>query len=116
MQAISCSNVAFCGQLDVWLMNTFASVLLGAGNMLVPSLTFLLVSLAQVVIGGAFGLGRGRFLGSTCPAWLLGGSSPSAQGPSFSSCIGAAAGPRSERRSCLGGPNSGSKPAYCTPG
>ena len=60
-QAIAYSNVAFCGSLGVWLMNTFASVLRGAGNMLVPSATFLLVSLAQVVIGGALGLGWGPF-------------------------------------------------------
>jgi Na+-driven multidrug efflux pump len=58
-QAIAFSNVAFCGSLGVWLMNTFASVLRGAGNMLVPSATFLLVSLAQVLIGGALGLGWG---------------------------------------------------------
>jgi Na+-driven multidrug efflux pump len=53
--------VAFCGSLGVWLMNTFASVLRGSGNMLVPSATFLLVSLAQVAIGGALGLGWGPF-------------------------------------------------------
>lgn len=60
-QAIAYSNVAFCGALGVWLMNTFASVLRGAGNMGVPSATFLLVSVAQVVIGGALGLGWGPF-------------------------------------------------------
>jgi Na+-driven multidrug efflux pump len=58
-QAIAYSNVAFCGSLGVWLLNTFASVLRGAGNMLVPSATFLMVSLAQGVIGGALGLGWG---------------------------------------------------------
>ncbi|MGE0313727.1 MAG: MATE family efflux transporter [Lautropia sp.] len=58
-EAIAYSNVAFCGSVGVWLMNTFASVLRGAGNMRVPSATFLLVSLAQVVIAGALGLGWG---------------------------------------------------------
>ncbi len=58
-QAIAYSNVAFVGSIGVWLMNTFASVLRGSGNMVVPSATFLLVSLAQVLIGGALGLGWG---------------------------------------------------------
>ena len=58
-QAVAYSNVAFVGSIGVWLMNTFASVLRGAGNMRVPSATFLLVSLAQVAIGGALGLGWG---------------------------------------------------------
>jgi len=60
-QAIAYSNVAFVGSIGVWLMNTFASVLRGSGNMMVPSATFLLVSLAQVLIGGALGLGWGPF-------------------------------------------------------
>lgn len=60
-QAIAYSNVAFCGSFGVWLMNTLASVLRGSGNMVVPSTTFLLVSMAQVVIGGVLGLGLGPF-------------------------------------------------------
>ena len=58
-QAVAYSNVAFVGSIGVWLLNTFASVLRGSGNMVVPSATFLLVSLAQVLIGGALGLGWG---------------------------------------------------------
>ena len=58
-QAVAYSNVAFVGSIGVWLMNTFASVLRGSANMRVPSATFLLVSLAQVAIGGALGLGWG---------------------------------------------------------
>lgn len=58
-QAIAFSNMAFLGSVGVWLMNTFASVLRGSGNMAVPSATFLLVSFAQVFIGGALGLGWG---------------------------------------------------------
>ena len=58
-QAVAYSNVAFFGSIGVWLMNTFASVLRGSGNMVVPSATFLVVSLAQVLIGGALGLGWG---------------------------------------------------------
>ena len=58
-QAVAYSNVAFFGSAGVWLLNTFASVLRGSGNMVVPSATFLVVSLVQVLIGGALGLGWG---------------------------------------------------------
>ena len=60
-QAIAYSNVAFVGSIGVWLMNTFASVIRGSGNMPVPSATFLAVSMLQVLIGGALGLGWGPF-------------------------------------------------------
>ena len=42
-------------------MNTFASVIRGAGNMPVPSATFFAVSVMQVLVGGALGLGWGPF-------------------------------------------------------
>ena len=58
-QAIAYSNVAFVGSIGVWLMNTFASVVRGAGNMKIPSATFLAVSVLQVLAGGALGLGWG---------------------------------------------------------
>ena len=58
-QAVAFSNVAFLGSIGVWLVNTFASVIRGAGNMAVPSATFIAVSIAQVLIGGALGLGWG---------------------------------------------------------
>lgn len=58
-QALAYSNVAFVGALGPWLMNTFASVIRGSGNMAVPSATYLAVSAAQVLIGGALGLGWG---------------------------------------------------------
>ena len=60
-QAVAYSNVAFVGSLGVWLMNTFASVIRGAGNMRVPSATFFAVSVLQVMVGGALGLGWGAF-------------------------------------------------------
>ena len=60
-QAIAYSNVAFTGSIGVWLMNTFASVIRGSGNMPVPSATFLAVSVLQVLVGGALGLGWGPF-------------------------------------------------------
>ena len=58
-QAVAFSNVAFLGSIFVWLINTFASVIRGSGNMGVPSATLVLVALAQVLIGGALGLGWG---------------------------------------------------------
>ncbi len=58
-QAVAYSNVAFVGSIGVWLTNTFASVIRGAGNMRVPSATFFAVSVLQVLIGGALGLGWG---------------------------------------------------------
>jgi putative MATE family efflux protein len=60
-QAVAYSNVAFVGSIGVWLTNTFASVIRGSGNMLVPSATFLAVSVLQVLVGGALGLGWGPF-------------------------------------------------------
>ena len=60
-QAVAYSNVAFVGSIGVWLMNTFASVIRGSGNMPVPSATFLAVAVLQVLAGGALGLGWGPF-------------------------------------------------------
>lgn len=60
-QAVAYSEVAFLGSIGVWLMNTFASVIRGAGNMQVPSATFFAVAMLQVLIGGALGLGWGAF-------------------------------------------------------
>ena len=45
--------------LGIWLANTLASVIRGSGNMRVPSLTLLLVNMAQIVVGGSLGLGLG---------------------------------------------------------
>ena len=67
-QAIAYSNVAFVGSIGVWLTNTFASVIRGSGNMKVPSATFLAVSITQVLVGGALGLGWGPF-----PRWGMPG-------------------------------------------
>lgn len=58
-QAIAYSEVAFTGSIFIWVVNTLSSVIRGSGNMRVPSVTLLLVALAQVGIGGALGLGWG---------------------------------------------------------
>ncbi len=58
-QAVAYARVAFLGSIFVWLVNTFASVIRGSGNMAVPSATFLVVALCQVLVSGALGLGWG---------------------------------------------------------
>ena len=67
-QALAYGEVAFAGSVFVWVLNTLSSVIRGSGNMRVPSLTLLLVALAQVLLGGALGLG---WLGG--PAWGMRG-------------------------------------------
>ncbi len=56
-QAVAYSEVAFAGSIFIWVVNTLSSVIRGSGNMRVPSVTLVLVALAQVFIGGALGLG-----------------------------------------------------------
>ena len=58
-QAVAFANVAFLGSVFIWLINTLASVIRGSGNMTVPSATLVVVAVAQVLIGGALGLGWG---------------------------------------------------------
>ena len=58
-QALLYSNIAFAGSLCIWLTNAFASAIRASGNMKTPSLTLLLVSVGQIVFGGALGLGLG---------------------------------------------------------
>lgn len=71
-QALAYSNVAFLGSIGIWMMNTFASVIRGSGNMTVPSATFFAVSVAQVLIGGALGLGWGPLPGLGMPGIAAG--------------------------------------------
>ncbi len=56
-QAVAYSEVAFAGSIFIWVVNTLSSVIRGSGNMRVPSVTLVMVALAQVFIGGALGLG-----------------------------------------------------------
>jgi len=58
-EALAYSNVVFIGAPAIWLANTFASILRGTGNMVVPSVVLLIVAGAQIVLGGALGLGLG---------------------------------------------------------
>ncbi len=59
--AIGYGNVLFAGAVLVWLYNTLASVLRGTGNMKAPSVTILVSSLLQIILGGSLGLGLGPF-------------------------------------------------------
>ena len=68
VQAIAFSNIAFLGGIGAWLLNTFAAVIRGAGNMAVPSATLLAVAATQVLVGGALGLGWGPL-----PRWGMPG-------------------------------------------
>jgi putative MATE family efflux protein len=56
-EACAYSNVLFAGASTIWLVNTFASVLRGTGDMRLPSLTLIAAGLVQIVVGGTFGLG-----------------------------------------------------------
>ncbi len=47
--------------IGVWMTNILAAIVRGSGNMRVPSLTLLLVAVAQIVVGGTLGLGLGPF-------------------------------------------------------
>lgn len=58
-EALAYSNVVFFGAPAIWLANTFASILRGTGNMVVPSVALLAVAAAQIVLGGTLGLGLG---------------------------------------------------------
>ena len=58
-EALVYTNIALGGAILTWLLNTFASVLRGTGNMRVPSLTLLAASGLQIVLGGGLGLGIG---------------------------------------------------------
>ncbi|MFV0297147.1 MAG: MATE family efflux transporter, partial [Hyphomicrobiaceae bacterium] len=58
-EALLYSDVVFAGSITVWLMNTWASVIRGTGNMRLPSAVLFWVAVLQVVIGGVLGLGVG---------------------------------------------------------
>jgi len=60
-EALAYSNVLFAGAAAVWFANTFASILRGTGNMLVPAAALSLAALAHVPLSGALVLGAGPF-------------------------------------------------------
>lgn len=56
-EASAYSTVLFSGAVAIWLVNTLASVIRGTGDMRLPSMTLIGVSLVQVAVGGTLGLG-----------------------------------------------------------
>jgi putative MATE family efflux protein len=58
-EALAYADVALTAAVLTWLLNTFASIVRGTGNMRVPSLTLLAASGLQIVLGGVLGLGMG---------------------------------------------------------
>jgi len=59
--ALVYSNAIFAGACLVWIANTLANVLRGAGNMLAASTGLSIAAIVQVVLGGALTLGYGPF-------------------------------------------------------
>jgi len=60
-QALAYSNVLFVGATLVWFANTFASILRGSGNMLVPAVALSAAAAIHVPLTGALVLGVGPF-------------------------------------------------------
>lgn len=58
-QALAYSNVVFSGAVLVWLANTLASILRGAGNMVVPAVVLGGATLLHVPLSGMLVLGGG---------------------------------------------------------
>jgi putative MATE family efflux protein len=58
-QALAYITVFFAGGVIPWLMNTFAAILRGTGNMKVPSAMQVTAAGLQIVLGGTLGLGLG---------------------------------------------------------
>jgi len=59
--ALAYSNVLFGGAVLVWIANTFASVLRGSGNTLVPALALIAASLVHIPLSAALIQGWGPF-------------------------------------------------------
>jgi putative MATE family efflux protein len=58
-EAVGYAGIALTAAILTWLLNTFASIVRGTGNMQVPSLALLAASGMQILLGGALGLGIG---------------------------------------------------------
>lgn len=58
-QALAYITIFFAGGVIPWLMNTFAAILRGTGNMKIPSAMQVSAAGLQIVLGGTLGLGLG---------------------------------------------------------
>ena len=59
--AVTYSTILFAGVTLVWLMNTLANALRGAGNMLVPATAIIIGELAHLLLSPVLILGLGPF-------------------------------------------------------
>jgi putative MATE family efflux protein len=75
-QALAYSNVLFAGAVLVWLANTFASILRGSGNTLVPALALIGAALVHAPLSAALVAGLGPFprlgIAGAAAAYLIG--------------------------------------------
>ena len=60
-EAVAYLRTLFSGVVAIWMLNTFASIVRGTGNMRLPSLTIIGQALIQISLGGALSLGLGPF-------------------------------------------------------
>ncbi len=69
--AVAYARIMFGGAIIVWAANTFASLLRGTGNMVVPGTVFTLTAILNVALSGALTLGWFGLpmLGVAGPAW-----------------------------------------------
>ncbi|MDP3174749.1 MAG: MATE family efflux transporter [Phenylobacterium sp.] len=58
-QATAYSHLLFAGAISIWMANILASTLRGSGDLKTASMVLMLVSVAQILIGGVLGLGLG---------------------------------------------------------
>jgi putative MATE family efflux protein len=59
--ALAYSNIIFAGSALVWLGNTFASVLRGSGNMIIPAVSLSGAALVHIPLSASLTLGLGPF-------------------------------------------------------
>ncbi|MCR9213219.1 MAG: MATE family efflux transporter [Proteobacteria bacterium] len=69
--ALEYSDIVFLGCVAIWLLNTFGSLLRGAGDMKSPAIALVLAAVIQIPVSGLLALGWGSFegLGISGVAW-----------------------------------------------
>lgn len=82
-EAVGYAKVLFSGAVLVWLLNTLASILRGTGNMRVPSVTLVVISVLQIALGGVLALGAGPVHGMGMVGVALGHIVATASGVVF---------------------------------
>lgn len=69
--ALDYSDIVFYGCICIWLLNTFGSLLRGAGDMKSPAVALVMAAVIQIPVSGFLALGWGSFdgLGIAGVAW-----------------------------------------------